>query len=67
MNKAGLKSHMVNLINSGYITRDMYTGEINATEMAEMTAYDLGHSEWLDDETHVVWDAALDVAWAYRP
>lgn len=33
----------------------------SATELAENAAYDLGHEEWLDDETHQVWDCAYKV------
>ena len=29
-----------------------------ATELAEAIANKLGHPEWLDDDTHVVWDVA---------
>lgn len=30
-----------------------------ATQLAEATAIALGHDEWLDDETHWIWDLAL--------
>lgn len=35
------------------------TNDINLTVLAEATAHELGHDEWLDDETHEVWDCAL--------
>lgn len=41
---------------------DSETCEINATQLAEDTAWALGHAEWLDDETHVVWDIAVEVS-----
>lgn len=31
----------------------------SATELAEYTAEAFNHSEWLDDETHWIWDEAL--------
>lgn len=37
-------------------------GEVNCTALAEACAHAHGHDEWLDDETHEVWDAALDAA-----
>lgn len=33
----------------------------SATELAENTAYGFDHPEWLDDETHIVWDLAVDI------
>jgi hypothetical protein len=42
--------------------RDRKTDEINCTGLAESCAFDLGHAEWLDDETHEVWDVAVTVA-----
>lgn len=32
----------------------------NATNLAENTADVMEHMEWLDDETHVVWDVATE-------
>lgn len=32
----------------------------NATNLAENTAWTMGHDEWLDDETHPVWEVALE-------
>ncbi len=32
----------------------------NATNLAEATADVMDHMEWLDDETHVIWDLALE-------
>lgn len=44
---------------------DKRTGEVNATELAEAAADEFGHKDvgdWLDDETHWVWDLAADAA-----
>jgi hypothetical protein len=41
---------------------DRRTGEVCLTTLAEETAHDLGHSEWLDDETHPIWDLAIEVS-----
>jgi len=30
-----------------------------ATELAENVAHELDHDEWLDEEDHYVWEAAL--------
>lgn len=38
-------------------------GEVNSTLLAESAAEHFDHQEWLDDETHFVWDAAAEVAW----
>jgi len=40
---------------------DNLTGEVNTTLLAEMTAVDLMHPEWLDDDRHIVWDLAIDI------
>jgi len=40
---------------------DRTTGIANCTELAETAAFDLEHSEWLDDESHEVWDIAVDI------
>lgn len=37
-------------------------GEINLTSLAEDVAWKLGHDEWLDDPTHLVWDVVIDAA-----
>lgn len=41
---------------------DPTTGLADLTTMAEEAAFDLDHPEWLDDETHIVWDLAIKVA-----
>lgn len=37
-------------------------GEVIATRVAENIAWESDHDEWLDDDTHEVWDVALKVA-----
>jgi hypothetical protein len=58
---AKIKAHMRSLLRQGRCI-DRTTGIANLTELAEETAIDLGHAEWLDDECHSVWDLAIDVA-----
>jgi hypothetical protein len=41
---------------------DRRTGEVNTTQLAENAAHEFDHDEWLDEETHWVWDLAVDVA-----
>jgi hypothetical protein len=36
--------------------------EINMTALAEAAAHQFDHDEWLDDETHWVWDAAFEAS-----
>ena len=45
---------------------DRQTGEVNNTALAEAAADALDHDEWLDDETHQVWDIAIVVGDAYE-
>jgi len=41
---------------------DPLTGIANLTELAELTAHELNHDEWLDDEFHEIWDCAIEVS-----
>lgn len=36
--------------------------EVNCTKLTEHAALHFDHLEWLDDETHWVWDLATDIA-----
>lgn len=47
--------------------RERETGEVIATPLAEDAAWTFGHNEWLDDETHWVWDLAVEVAEEFGP
>ena len=40
---------------------------VNLTELAEAAAHELNHDEWLDDESHEVWEVAIVVAEAADP
>ena len=44
---------------------DSTTNEVNVTKLAEYVADFYGHAEWLDDDLHCVWDAAVNVAALY--
>ena len=37
-------------------------GEVNCTKLAEEAALVFDRLDWLDDETHWVWELAVDVA-----
>jgi len=50
------------MLNNWRDALDKNTGQVNATKLAEDTAWALGHSEWLDDQDHIVWWYALEVA-----
>jgi hypothetical protein len=47
---------------NAYLGYDKATGEYDATKIAESVAFDLGHDEWLDVETHPLWDIAAETA-----
>lgn len=38
------------------------SGEVNMTGLSELVAHELDHDEWLDDESHWVWDVVADLA-----
>jgi hypothetical protein len=40
---------------------DGKTGELNTTLLAENAAHAFDHDEWLDDETHYIWEVAFEV------
>ena len=42
--------------------RDPLTHEVSATLMAEEAADHFRHIDWLDDETHDIWQAAFEVS-----
>lgn len=35
--------------------------DVNTTQLAEDCAHAFEHDDWLDDDTHIVWDAAVAV------
>lgn len=58
--KSKIKKTMKALLESGRCI-DNTTGEVDYTALAETTAEELGHDEWLDDSDHEIWDLALEV------
>lgn len=59
-----IRNTMISLVDQG-IALDLDAPDnnfVNLTELAEAAAHELGHDEWLDDETHEVWDIAITVA-----
>ncbi len=45
---------------------DHSCNEVNATQLAENTAHELDHDDWLDDSTHWIWDLSVDVALSHE-
>ena len=41
------------------------SGCFQYTALAEWAAWEIGQDTWLDDETHFVWDLAVDVGDLY--
>jgi len=60
MTRKKVRRYMQNVI-EGH--RDSLTGEVNCTTLAEDAAMEFERmEEWLEDETHFVWDIAIEVA-----
>lgn len=49
-------------INNAGAFVDEVTDEVNLTELAEATADEFDHDEWLDDEFHPVWEWAIEAS-----
>jgi len=60
--KATMRELLVEDKGINYIV-DARTGEVNSTRLAEVAADAEEHWEWLDDDLHWVWDAAVEVEW----
>ena len=58
--KRWMRSHVVEYV-------DARTGEVNITQLAEDAAYEASRAEWLDDDTHPIWDWAIEAAEMYKP
>jgi len=59
--RASARRHMEFIISEfGYAVGPY--GEINATQLAEATADEMNHPEWLDDDQHEIWDVAVECA-----
>jgi hypothetical protein len=37
----------------------------SATQLAEHASHSFGHDEWLNNETHWIWDEAMEVYLSY--
>lgn len=67
-NKSTIRREMRRILSnpeSGVFDRiggDPGMGFVNLTTLAEEAANNLGHNEWLDDESHPVWDVAIEAA-----
>jgi hypothetical protein len=55
-----IRNAMLTVLNRGECVDEC--GEVNCTLLAETTAYDMDHVEWLGDPDHVVWEVAVNVA-----
>lgn len=53
-------AYMLRALGNGECINDY--GQVSLTQLAENTAHELGHDEWLDDETHWVWEEAINAA-----
>ena len=57
-------NYMFRSLGAGECTDSM--GFINLTQLAENAAHEFNHDEWLDDESHWVWEVALDAEEKHR-
>jgi len=62
LTRADYSEIVATAVENCWVGYDKQTGETYATPIAESIAHDLGHDEWLDDETHPVWEIAAEVA-----
>lgn len=62
MTKRDIKRAMLRLFLSQRSEYIDACNEINCTKLAEDTAHALDHDEWLDDDTHDVWDCAVEIS-----
>jgi hypothetical protein len=62
MAKTGTNAMRIWMLNNVANHVDRRTGEVNLTSLAEACAHHFDAHHWLDDDTHEVWDLAIDVA-----
>lgn len=62
LTKAAYAEIVATAAENAWVGYDAQTGEYDATTIAESVAQDLDHDEWLDDETHPVWEIAAETA-----
>lgn len=60
MKRSTLTKEMQEAIQIGFALQEEIPG-ISLTAMAEEIALELDHDEWLDDETHWIWDIVVDI------
>ena len=60
------KNFMMMALETDLQTYTNSIGEINLTTLAENTALNFDHEEWLSDDTHWVWDLAIEVTEEYN-
>lgn len=56
-----LDRYKLKMIGSCFVECATERGELNTTRLAELIAYDVNHDEWLDDETHYLWEVVLEI------
>jgi len=65
MNDNDLKKRVRGFIRGALLDGDSEVweqGEANLTKLAELGAHSVEKDEWLDDETHWVWEVAIEEA-----
>ena len=62
LTKGQVRDWMIAEVNASTYYFEPGTGEVNSTLLAESAAEHFNHHEWLDDETHFVWEAAVEAA-----
>jgi len=55
---------MYELLSRGIVECDGL-GNVDIGELVEVTAEDLGHAEWIDEDCHPIWECAYVVACEY--
>lgn len=62
VSKKEAKDFMFMALDIDYSNYTDSAGEINATKLVENAAFNFDKYTWLDNDTHWVWDLALEVA-----
>ena len=63
VNRADLEAYLEEVV-ADHV--DPLTGEVNTTALVEDAAHYYAREDWLDDDQHIVWDLAVDVAEAHE-
>ena len=64
--KKHAKNFMLMALDTDIKTYINSIGEVNLTTLAENTAFNFDHEEWLDDSDHWVWELAIEVTEEYK-